>query len=544
MSQQPHRFKFIYVGCIAGVLAVSPEFALAQDSELIDQQDSVAPAQSPAVVIDETGDEPLAQSGKNPGTVGKSGIWFEPNITVQHTVTNNAKLDPTGLNDQITEIMPGFRLVSDTARIKGFADYTLRSAHYARGTTSDQIWHNLFARGTAEIAENRFFVDVTGVAMVQPISAFGAPGQFYSANSNMTQTSTFRVSPYLRGELTGGLNYEIRYGVQDTRYDTDDRSNVMVNDWRLHLGRKLTGQVWGWGLDATQENADYAAGRDIKTTAFRARLNYMPLSQLQLAAIGGVESANQLSPTRKSHSIVGFGVNWRPSERTRLSVERESRYFGESHKATFEYRTARSVWQYSDSRGVVTGLGARSGSMGPLSDLLDGFYARMEPNVDRRAQLVRTEIARMGLPPDMQVFPDFLTSSSTLERLQQLSFALLGQRSTLTVLVMRSNTQLLDNSLQLGDDFDRDSKIRQRGWSLMLGHRLTPGTSINFSFGETRSMGVNSGLETRTRPFIVGWNTLVARRTNIGIQLRRVLSDGNVNSYGESAIMGLITHRF
>ena len=526
-----HRIASIpVVGCAVWVLAAAPAllpgFAAAQVPGLSRGQPSS-----------------LAQA-KNPAEPRQSGLWFEPRITIQHTVTNNARLDNTGLGDQMTEVMPGFRLVSDTARIKGFVDYTLRTAHYARNTNSDQVWHNLYARGTVEAVEKLFFVDIAGIATLQPISAFGAPGAFSPANPNMAQTSTFRLSPYFKGNLIGGMDYEARYSIQDTRYDSDNRSNVTVNDWLLHLGRRSFGQVWGWGVDATQQNADYSNGRHIDTTALRARLSYLATPQLQVAAIGGVESTNQLTPTRESHDIVGFGVDWRPSERMRILLERESRYFGEAHNVSFEYRTARTVWRYTDKKAVVMGLGAQSATMGALSDLLDGFYARMEPNPIRRTQLVQTEIARMGLPADMQVFPDFLTSSSTLQRLQQLSLALLGQRSTLTLLVMRSDTRLLDSSLHLGDDFDINNRIRQRGWNLMFAHRLTQNSSINASLGETQSVGSVPGLETRTRPIILGWNTLVAPRTNVGIQLRRVFSDGNVSRYDESAIMGFITHRF
>lgn len=537
--------KISALGCAVCVLTATPGFVAAQVSEQTDEQQStMASDLLPENVVQDGAENSTAPSSSGPGVVRKSGILFEPRITVQHTVTNNVRLDNTGKSDQLTELMPGFRLVSDTARIKGFADYTLRATHYLHNNYSDQIWHSLFARGTVEAIEKRVFVDVSGIATLQPISAFGAQGGYYPANSNMAQTSTFRVSPYVRGNFSGGMDYEARYSIQDTRYDTGARSGVVVNDWLLHLGRKPIGQIFGWGVDATQQNADYSNGRNIDTTALRGQLDYMPASNLRLAVIGGYESTNQLSIVRKSHNIVGFGADWQPSSRTRFAFQRESRYFGESHNAIFEYKTARSVWRYSDRRGIVTGLGARSGAMGPLFQLLDGFYAQREPNADRRAQLVFSEISRMGLPADMQVFPDFLTSSSTLQRLQQLSLALLGQRSTVTLLVMRSDSRLLDNSLQLGDDFNINSRIRQRGWNLMLGHRLTPNASVNASIGEMRSVGSVPGLETRTRPFIFGWNTLVARRTTAGIQLRRVLSDGNVTRYSESAIMGFITHRF
>lgn len=543
MHRSDHwKAHFSALGRTAWMLAAAPMLlpglAAAQIADPVGGQSaSVAPAASPDA---QTG-AGAGQGARNSGEPRQP--WFEPRITIRHTVTSNARLDNTGLSDQITEVMPGFRLVRDTARVKGFADYTLRTTHYARGTASDQVWHNLNARGTVEAVDNRVFIDVDGMLGLQPISAFGPAGNS-PANSNMAQTSNFRVSPYLRGDLSDGIDYEARYGIQEIRSDTSSRNNVSINDWRLHVGKRPMGQVWGWGVDASQQNANYSSGRNIDTTTLRARLIYVPIAQLRLTGIGGVESTNQLSPTKKTHDIVGFGVDWRPSDRTHLFLERESRYFGESHNVNFEYRTPRTVWRYTDRKAVVTGLGVQSASMGSLFDLLDGFYSRIEPNPIQRMQIVQAEIARLGLPADMQVFQDFLTSSSTLQRLQQLSLALLGQRSTLTLAVLQSDTRQLDGSLHLGDDFSANQHIRQRGWNVMLGHRLTPNTGLNAMFSEMRSIGSTIGWETRTRTVILGSNTLIAPRTNLGIQLRRILSDGNINKYNESAIIGFITHRF
>lgn len=532
-------------GCAASLLAVVPGLAAAQISDSVqNQQAGMGSAQPSAIATDGSTDNTAEQKNKHYPGRRQSGMNFEPRVTVQHTVTNNAQLNNKNLSDQVTEVMPGFSLIGDTARFKGFVDYTLRAANYARDTASDKIWHSLFAKGTVEAVESHAFVDFDARATLQPISAFGPSGGNNPANANLTQTTSYRISPYLRGHLDNGLNYEARYGITDTSYDTAARTDVSMHDWLLHFGRQPAGQLLSWGVDATQQNADYSSGRNIDTTSLRGNLGYMPISQLRLMAIGGFESTNQISPTRESNNIFGFGFDWRPSDRTSIYFEREKRYFGESHNAVAQYRTARTVWRYTDKRAVVNGLDAQRGSLGSLFDLLDGFYTRTEPNAIRRMQLVQAEIARMGLPADTQIFQDFLTSSSTLQRMQQLSLALLGQRSTLTMLAMRSDTRLLQNSLQLGDDFNNDRNIRQRGWSLTLGHRLTPNSSITASFGETRSIGSDSGLKTRTRPFVLGWNFLAARHTNVGIQMRRVLSDGNVSRYGESAITGFIAHRF
>ena len=41
-------------------------------------------------------------------------LVFEPRVSVQHTITNNARLNATGISDQVTEVIPGFQLISNT----------------------------------------------------------------------------------------------------------------------------------------------------------------------------------------------------------------------------------------------------------------------------------------------------------------------------------------------------------------------------------------------------------------------------------------------
>ncbi len=472
-------------------------------------------------------------------------IWMEPRISLQHTVTSNARLEAAPVSDQVTEVIPGFRLVSNTARIRGFFDYSLRGIHYARGTGSDHVLHNLNANAVIEALEQRAFVDVSGVVASQPISAFGAPVGGSPANPNATQSSSFRVSPYLRGHLGSVADYEARYSVQDTRSDTASRSNIQTQDWLLRLGNSRSGQLLGWSVNASQQTVDYSLGRNIDTATLRGRLVYTISPQVAVSGVVGTESTNQLSPVRESNSIVGVGAVWQPSERTRLSFDREKRYFGSAHNVALEHRTGRTVWRYTDSQGISTGQNAQSASLGSLFDLLNAVYARQEPDPIRRTQFVLAEIERLGLPANLQVFPDFLRSSSTLQRAQQLSVALLGQRSLLTVAATRSDNRRLDTIARaLGDDFDSNTRIRQRGWSLWLAHRLTPNTSLNANWVEQQSIGTVAGLETRVRSLTVGLNTLLAPRTSGGVQVRRIVSDGPASPYRESAVVGTITHRF
>lgn len=486
-----------------------------------------------------------AQTTPAQGQANPPSWWLEPRIEVQHTATSNVRRDATDITDQVTEVSPGFRWVAHTARVKGFADYSLRGFHYARDAGHDNVRHHLNASAAIEAIEQRAFIDVTGVVTVQPLSVFGAPVDGAPGNPNAAQTSSFGLSPYLRGRFGSAAGYEARYSVQHTDTDTARRSNVTVQDWRLRLDNQHSGQLLRWSVNANQERVDYSLGQSIDTAALRARLRYAVMPQLELAVVGGVESTNQISVARESHRISGVGAQWRPSPRTTLLFERENRYFGGAHNVVLEHRSARTVWRYTDKKGISNGLGGQSASQGALFDLLDGFYTSIEPDPIRRTQRVLAEIDRLGLPADLQVPQDFLRSSSTLKREQQLSLALLGRRSMVALAVMQSHNQRLGQvGLSLGDDFDVNERIRQRGWSLLLAHRLTPNTSVQAGWIAQRSTGTAQGLETRVRSLALGLNTLLAARTSGALLLRRTLSDGSSSPYNESAIVAILTHRF
>lgn len=491
---------------------------------------------------------------KDPRTTpAKRSSWLEPRVSVRHTITNNVRRDASQTSDQITEVSPGLRWVGNTARVQGFADYSLRGFHYARGGAASGIEHHLNARATIEALEQRVFVDVSGVATVQPISAFGAPvdGAPASANPNATQTTSFGLSPYVRGRLGSAAEYEARYSVQDTRADTARRSDVRVQDLRLRVGNPKNGHWLAWVLEAQQEQVDFSLGRSIDSAAVRARLSAAITPQWALLGVVGVESTNQLSLARESNRITGFGVVWRPSLRTRLSALSENRYFGQAHNVLLEHHSANTIWRYSDTKGVTQGLGAQSASQGSLFDVLYGFYAQVEPDPILRTQRVLSEIDRLGLSADGPLPPDFLRSASTLQRAQQLSLALLGRRSVVTLALMQTDSRRLDVQgalgLPSGDDFDSSSHIRQRGWAVLLAHRLTPQTSVQAGVMEQRTVGSGGtalGQQARVRSVTAGLTTQLAPRTSAGVQFRRSVSDGRLSDYNESAVVFVVTHRF
>lgn len=475
----------------------------------------------------------------------RPSIWVEPHVSAGVTLSTNGNQSSTDPRaEQTLELGAGVRAVANTPRVQGFVDYSLTGLHYLQDTSGDDLRHLLNASATVNAWDNRAFVELSGVVNDTAVSAFGAPTSRGLSDANRAQSANFRISPYLRGDLGGFANYELRYSLHTSNTDAANRSDITAQDVALRMNSRRSGQRLGWSLDASSQDVEYSLGRNTRSDSVVGGLIVAVTPQLIATLRGGTESNNVISLDKESYSTTGLSLEWRPSPRTRLLVSADDRYFGTGHNIAFEHRTGRTIWRYTDSRGVTNNpLEAASASMGTVYDMFDSLYSTLEPDPVRRAQLVQAELLRLGLPPNMQIFQNFLTSSSTLERAQRLSVALVGVRSVVTFALGRSDTRRLGPALGLGDDFDFNANIRQQSWGVDYAHRLTPITSFSASLLGQRSDG-SSGLSQRLTSISGSLSTRLALRTSGTVRLQRNNYRNVIGSYGDTQLAGFVTHRF
>ncbi len=471
-------------------------------------------------------------------------IYFEPRISFQQNFTNNFNLDKSRINGYITEISPGFTWVGNTNRIKGFADYSLDTIFDSHQNKNYRVRNRFNGSGTLEAIEQIGFIDIYGSVSTQSKSAFGIPADKNRLLSNNNQVINYRISPYLKGIFGNNINYEMRYEFLNNSSDSKLDSDNTKKDIVLKLEKSPAGQTIGWATLASHQEEEFALRRTITASTLRGAVSYTFDTQFIFSAIAGIEATNQLTPTRKSHFITGLGGKWKPFEHTFFSTNFEKRYFGNSHEILFQHQTDRTVWRYRDSKGISNGYGSVSATSGTVFDLLNGFYMQAEPDPVRRARMVLIEIERLGLSSDTKIFQDYLHSTSTLQRVQGLSLALLGLRSTVTFEAFQTENERLQGSLASGDDFDLNNKIVQYGWSLVAAHRLTPLSAIFLNASEQQNRGSNMGIRIKNRSLKIGFNTRLAKKINANVQIQRSLFDGSISSYGESSITGNLTYRF
>lgn len=491
-----------------------------------------------------------AQTGQTGQAAGRAAWVIVPRIAVRETLTDNATLSSSNKkSDQITELNPGVRMEANTARLKMHLDYGLRGLYYAQGSRGDTILNALNAFGTIEALEKSLYVDVSGVIAQQTVSAFGSqsPG-YYSVNSNTTETSNYRVSPYLRGRLGSLADYEARYSHSMVRSKGRARYDTDIDEWSGRINGSTPLAALGWSLDASMQQYDYSQGRKVQSDSMRGFLTYRVDPQLKVSLSAGRESNDFASLTNKAWNTNGYGFNWMPTERTQVSVFREKRFFGYGHTVSMSHRMPSSAVTYTDSRNVaalpnqMTTVG-----LGNIYDLLFAQLASAIPDPAERAARVNAFLNAFHISPNMPVTSGFLSSQVRVQRSQNLSWLWYGARNTLTLAFVRTQNDRLGTGLATGEDFSIASSITQKGINVGWSHLLSAQSSLNVSAARTRSSGVGTtGLPAfNQKMFSAGVTTKLGAKTNGAVTARRTEMDGGTGiSYTENAVIGSVSMQF
>ncbi len=485
-----------------------------------------------------------AQSTDDAGP--KPTITIVPRVSVTETYTDNSLLSSTRKRKElITQVSPGIRIVSQAGRIRGSLDYSLSEFVYANNTRGRQSQNALNALGSVEVADRFAFVDFSGQISQQAISAFATQSNSAGANNpNSTETSTYRLSPYVRGVLAGSVDYEARYSWTNTQSDAPATGNVRTTEGQLKLAGAGAGAL-SWSLDASTTDHQYSLGRGLAEDRLQGAAIYAINPQLKLSLLGGTDANNYTTLAKERHTSSGLGLNWAISANTKLAAELQRRSFGKSHNLSFEHRTARTAWRFSDSRDVSAGP-AESGTTvaGTLGDLLFSQFTSAEPDPLKRALLVDQFLQTYGLRSDTKVVSNFLSSSATYQRRQNASFVLLGVRDTVSFVLSRSSSSKLDAFATAFDDFTNNSSVQQTGFTVSYAHRLTQDLALTVAAVRQSTTGSSALQSSSLRSLDFALSGRLGRQVSGSIGARRVFFDSPTIPYTETAVTGNLSLQF
>ena len=459
-------------------------------------------------------------------------VSIVPRASVTETLTNNVALQSSNpRSDQITEVAPGIRINILGPRLKTYFDYSLNEIYYAQGSSSSRQQNALNTFGTLEAIDDWAFIDFSGNISQQSVSAFGTQSITNTAiNANQTEVASYRLSPYIRGRIGSVANYEARVTRSITSADDATASNNASTDSVVRFSNASAFRSLGWTADASRQKASYSAGRVTEDDNYSLGLTYALTPQLNVSASAGQESNNYTTLDKEHYDTSSVGLNWRPSERTTLSAVNGKRSFGNTHNWSFEHRSARTLWRFTDSKDVTVSPNQYAfGSIGPNYGLPVGQLVPFPPAV---------------IGPTNAVVNSFLTSGVSLQRRQDLSFALLGIRDTITFFLTRTETNRLDTVTNVVDSLSNGATVHQDGFSVSYSHRLTPDYTLGALLSRQKTSGDTTGQETALKSFDVNLSGKVGQKTAASVGLRRVVSTSSANPYTETAVIGNLIVQF
>jgi uncharacterized protein (PEP-CTERM system associated) len=478
----------------------------------------------------------------------RSGFFWQPTLSVSETLTSNVGLD-RGSNaraDSITDINPGLRLSSRTGRIIGDVDYSLHGLVYARRSSFDEVQQALSAKGTAEAIDNWAYVDASASISQQSISALGTRSADRNlANGNRAEVSTYQLAPYVRGPLGSFANYVVRWeGTSSNSSGSSAKSTSNEASVVLSSGQALFSRL-GWSLNASQQSSEFENQGTQEATRFNGRLTFAVTPEFQLSAGAGRERNDYQFAGQKSTTTWSAGFTWRPSERTRLEVSRDHRFFGNAYNIRFEHRTPRTVWTFVDGQDVNTTAGANgTGSLLSVFDLLYAQFASIAPDPAQRTALVNAFLQSSGLTGSTLVNGGFLTNAASIQRRQNLSLALIGVRTTLLMSTSRNDARAANETATNAGDLSNGRNLHSTGMGVNLSHRLTPLSALSADLSLSRNSSTIDNRTTRLRSLTTTYTTRLNPQVDLSISARRTLFHSDLDPYTESAVVANLKVQF
>jgi uncharacterized protein (PEP-CTERM system associated) len=476
-----------------------------------------------------------------------------PSISTDLTYTDNVALVKNNKqSDLVTRISPGIKVEGRGGHLTGSLDYYWQQYLYARDSERNGQQRSLRANGQAELIDQWFYVDGRGSISQQALSAFGTQSATNDVvNINRSETSTYQLSPYIKGHFSGGADYLLRFTGSRTKSAQGELSvgsGITTRAWNGRLSGDSQFAKLGWAVDVMQQTIDRSTARNTQSKRLTGTLQYKIDPQVRLSATLGRESDDYSSVNARWRSVRGLGVDWAPTDRTSVILNKERRSFGDSYNASFTHRTALTAWTLSQSRNIntpsdqllMTGLGS-------AFDLLNLQLTSQVPDPVRRAQQAEMILQQAGISPNAQAFGALVTSRVYVARRREASFVITGARNIVTLSADRSDNQSLGTGGIVADDFNLSPHIQQSGFTASWAHKLTPDMALTLNGRRSHNKGDSSGLDTQLDMLSLMLTSKLGEKTSATVGLRRTSSEAAsamARSYDERAVTGSLSINF
>jgi uncharacterized protein (PEP-CTERM system associated) len=336
-----------------------------------------------------------APQGPAPGPARRWSVT--PTINLGEAFDDNVFQTHTGRQaDAITSIAPGLYIVGDTARLQAALQYAPVIGIYASHSELNSVEQNLNAAAHATLLEDTLFLDLRGVAQVQPTfgglpigagGVLGAPGfgglgsigqppgaggvgTLLINKQTQTQSYSFYAAPYAVHRFGSAGTLQVGYAISQSGQNagsggqpgtlTPGSSNVLTQEEVLQFA---SGSALGRFQDVVLLEGNQYSGNGVAQNAY----GYVGTNRLAYAvthhfAVFGELGAEDIQfggepATRISDAVWAGGIEFDPREDAHLILGYGHRYGFNSLLFDAAYAvTARTTIFGTYSSGLGTDL--------------------------------------------------------------------------------------------------------------------------------------------------------------------------------------------
>ena len=477
----------------------------------------------------------------------RAALFVSTSFTASETFSETRRERGSSGREFVTVLTPAIRISGSLGAIAGSFDYALSALHFSEKSQANRVdvQNGLSTAFTITPIDNFAFIDVRASTGQQALSPFGQQSvdNTTQANPNRAEVSTLTVSPYVRGAVDAVMNYEVRLVSTRTDVRSADVSDSNSTTGSVTLSSPSGGSIFGWTVTALQQQVAFRAGRTTESDRVTGSLTARPHPDLQLSLNGGRESTDVgIAGGRRSNDTWGWGARWTPTERSNISYRTERRYFGNARNIAFEHRMARFIWRYADTRDVTDG-GDPNGVGRPLTlyELYFAQFASVQPDPVQREQLVLSFLRGIVANPGDTVGGGLLTTAVTLQRRQDLSLAMLGQRTNLSLQAFSTESRFLDTGATAGP---ANEPVMLRGYNGAVSYRLSPTSTISLVGAQQKTSSTPTRRGNDLQSASVNLTSQASRTASTSFSARYAVFSSDINAYRDMSVSASVRFQF
>lgn len=417
--------------------------------------------------------------------LAQAPVRITPSLSGQITFTDNVALSDRSeaQSDTIFELRPAVSIDYAAPRLKLNGTVAASIFLYARtGDVNNQVEPQVDLQGSAEVVKDFFFVEAAANVRQTFVDPFGArPVSLASATENRATAQTYRISPYVKGEIGSNLSYVVR---DDNIWSTlaeqqDDQGKLYTNLLRGTIEREPTPLGWAFDVERNEYQFDDLS-RAQRLELARVRGLWRAGPQLLAFVTGGYEQSRQPFANTDG-AIYGVGFRWQPNERTQLAAQWERRFFGDSYLVDFSHRGPLTVWSLHAARSI-TSFPEQLAQLIPginVFSLLNLQLASRIPDPLERARFILTFMQNRGLPPTISDPLALFVQQTYLQEEVRASYGILGARNSVLFSAYRTKAEPIGGeAAAIPPGFGGHNNNTQVGGGIIWTNSLTPTANL------------------------------------------------------------------